>query len=277
LENKQGKKTMSVDLSDLIITTAAAIEKASQRDEDFRLHLGASQIGEPCRRKIWYGFRWFAKEVKSGRVNRLLENGNVQEARMVELLKKAGIEVDGQQVRVSFFGGHFGGSADGVVQNLPEAPGRLHVVEFKTFNRDNFREYVKNGIPEKHKAQMQIYMGGLGLERALYMPMNKDDDDIRPVRYEFSQTMFDELIKKAHGIVFASSPPPRINDRPEWYECKFCPMAGVCHRGEAPLKNCRTCVNSVPRADGTWRCALTDEVLTPEKQKQGCDKYVVHG
>jgi hypothetical protein len=77
----------------------ALIEKASQellsaKDADKkRGHLGASQIGHRCARNVWYSFRWAYRGQFTGRMMRLFDRGNKEEARCVRWLRAAGYEV----------------------------------------------------------------------------------------------------------------------------------------------------------------------------------------
>lgn len=74
----------------------AAIDKAVQAREQAkppRGHLGASQIGTPCRRKAWYDFRWAYRVKHTGRLLRLFQRGHLEEFRFAEYLRLAGYEV----------------------------------------------------------------------------------------------------------------------------------------------------------------------------------------
>lgn len=62
-------------------------------DDGFRWHLGASIIGDSCKRKLWYIYRWVAQDHKTGRVQRLLQRGNLEEARFIEYLEGIGATV----------------------------------------------------------------------------------------------------------------------------------------------------------------------------------------
>ncbi len=138
--------------------------------EQFREHLGASIIGRPCHRALWYSFRWFKKPEFSGQLFRLFNRGQLEENRFVEYLKQAGLKVwthdvrTGRQFRVSACGGHFGGSCDGlaygVISELTSKPLNL-VLEFKTHSDKSFTKLKEEGLymakPE-HFSQMQVYM-----------------------------------------------------------------------------------------------------------------------
>ena len=62
-------------------------------DGGHRRHLGASLIGEACKRKLWYLFRWTYREQTTGRAQRLFNRGHREEARFVEWLEGIGVQV----------------------------------------------------------------------------------------------------------------------------------------------------------------------------------------
>jgi len=62
-------------------------------EQGHRNHLGASEMGEECWRKLWYGFRWTKLEWHSGRMMRLFNVGHSAEPRFVAYLRGIGFEV----------------------------------------------------------------------------------------------------------------------------------------------------------------------------------------
>ncbi len=62
-------------------------------DGGHRWHLGASLIGDGCKRKLWYLFRWTFREQTDGRKQRLFNRGHREEARFIEWLEGIGAEV----------------------------------------------------------------------------------------------------------------------------------------------------------------------------------------
>ena len=254
----------------------------ADRDDGFRPHLGASQIGKSCERALWYDFRWATPSRFPGRILRLFETGQLEEVRLVRNLRRTGatvLEVDpasGRQWRVEAHGGHFGGSLDAVALGLMEAPKTWHVVEFKTHSAKSFRELVAKGVAEakpQHWAQMQVYMHLTGITRALYVAVCKDDDDLHVERVRADADAADRLLAKASRIIFAARPPSRISDDPCWWECRFCDHHHVCHQGAAAPATCRTCLHATP-VEGGWSCARWEAMLDDEAQRRGCPKHL---
>lgn len=264
--------------------TRDAIFDAYEADADtgFRPHLGASQIGKSCERALWYDFRWATPAQFPGRILRLFETGQLEEARLVKNLRRIGatvLEVDpetGRQWRVEAHGGHFGGSLDGVSLGLPEAPKTWHVLEFKTHSAKSFRELVAKGVAEakpQHWAQMQVYMHLTGLARAMYLAVCKDTDDLHVERVHADGDAAERLLAKAARVIHAARPPARISEDPTWFECRFCDHHAVCHGGRTATHTCRSCLHSTP-VEGGWHCARHDRMLSPAGERFPCLQHL---
>jgi len=264
-------------------STIRAIDQAVEDNADrkFRSHLGASSIGRPCDRELYYSFRWVFNVKHSGRILRLFARGQREEDVFVDLLRQAGMEVHekddrGRQFRFSAVEGHFAGSVDGVVKGVPEAPDKWHVLECKTANDSSFKDMVKKKLevskPE-HYAQVQCYMLGLDIDRCLYLMVNKNTDEIYQERVELKKRRAKSFVDRAQLVVYASTLPDRISDDPSWYQCKFCDYTTVCHSDETPAKNCRTCEHASPSDDKSWQCAKWDDTIPHETLFTGCEAY----
>lgn len=250
-------------------------------DDGHRPHLGASLIGHACERHLWLTFRWARRANFPGRVLRLFDTGKREEARIVDDLRGIGCEVfdtqpDGSQWRIETFGGHFSGSLDGAVRGVPEAPLTWHVLEAKTHNAKSFADLSKKGVEVSkpmHYAQMQVYMGFTGMERALYFAVCKDTDEIYTERVHFDREKFQRLVNKAEAVIFAAEPPPRISSDPAWFECKFCDHHALCHGTTVAEPNCRSCAHVTPARDGTWQCERHGSALGDVEQRKGCQAH----
>jgi PD-(D/E)XK nuclease superfamily len=254
----------------------------ADREDGRRPHLGASQIGKACERALWYDFRWTTPAQFRGRILRLFETGQLEEARLVKNLRRIGatvLEVDpetGRQWRVESHGGHFGGSLDAVALGLIEAPKTWHVLEFKTHSAKSFRELIAKGVAEaksQHWAQMHVYMHLTGLTRAMYLAVCKDTDDLYVERVRADRDAAERLMAKAARVIGAARPPARISEDPAWFECRFCDHHEICHGDAAAAVTCRSCLHSTP-VDGGWHCARWDQALDGETQRQACARHL---
>jgi len=254
-----------------------------------RPHLGASLIGRKCPRMLYYTFRWCAAPAFPGRVLRLFDTGNHEEARIVKDLRDIGIEVydkDPQtnegQIRYADpeCGGHFSGSLDGVGRGFTEAPKAWHVLEFKTSNAKGFAKLKKEGVEKakpEHYAQMQCYMHWSGIERAYYFAVCKDTDQYYGERVRYDPIAAGLLTDKAKAIIFSDEPPKRISGNPECFDCRYCDYKSVCHEGQLPEINCRTCSHSTPvimDMEGRWDCSRLHQFPDCEYQKDGCPQHI---
>lgn len=254
----------------------------AQSGSGFRPHLGASLIGKDCERALWFDFRWTTRRQHPGRLLRLFETGQLEEARLVRNLRSTGatvLEVDpetGRQIRVEAHGGHFGGSLDGIALGLLEAPKTWHVLEFKTHSAKSFKELVAKGVREskpQHFAQMQIYLHLTGLTRAMYLAVCKDTDELHVERIEHDPRVAQGLLDKAQRVIQASLPPDRISNDPAWYLCRWCEHAQVCHGQTAAEINCRTCLHSAP-VEGGWHCIAHQRPISESEQRTACAQHL---
>lgn len=249
-------------------------------DKSYRKHLGASVIGGNCARALWYSFFWCGKEVFEGRQLRLFARGQREEAVFVQLLRDIGATVwethpeTGKQFMVDYFGGHYGGSCDGVAVDLPGIDGPT-LLEFKTHNAKSFSKLRLHGVASSkptHYKQMQVYMRGLELQQALYMAVNKDNDELYTEVVTFDPTIGSAAEARAERLIFSRELPPKLSDRPAYFECRYCTFRNVCHGDAKVDKNCRTCEHSQPLPDGTWMCQKQKQELTLQPEV-GCSAY----
>lgn len=246
-----------------------------------RPHLGCSQIGNHCDRWIWLAFRWAVIERFSGRMLRLFDRGKREERIVIALLRGIGMEIvtqqNGKQLSVDF-GGHFRGSIDGLIlRGVPEAPKAQHILEIKTSGKKGFEELLAKGVQKakrQHWAQMQVYMRGRGVDRALYVSVCKDDDRIYTERVRLDREAADRLIAKAHHISMSQRiVEPCAGAAPDWYECKRCAAHEFCHGDRQMERNCRTCESARPEGNGTWTCLRYSATIPLDWQARGCEEY----
>lgn len=312
-------------------TANVAAYQSEDPSESHRTHLGASILGQSCARKVFYSWRWAYGTRHTGRMLRLFNRGHLEEDRVVQWLRlagitveqfapvvllwypetnayevvesfvpneperkldpedvtgikkhekaaiKAGVNLSPQQFRVSDFGGHLGGALDGKINGLQkyglEGKGLLEV---KTHNTKSFVYVKEKGVIQakpEHYAQMQTYMHYAKLGWALYLAVNKNDDDIYIEIVPYHPAVAQMYIARAYDIIFTAIPPPRINDDPSWWQCKLCSYKRVCHEGHPLDVNCRTCINIQPLENGSWRCNLFAGIIPPEFIPNGCPQW----
>jgi len=274
-----------------IVSAIYAAYKQRGDAEPIRGYLGASIIGHSCSRYLWFTFRTCVKENYPGRIYRLFETGDLEEIRLAKDLRDIGCTVHevnpetGQQFEVAALGGHFSGHMDGCALGIPTAEKTWHVTEFKTHKDKSFAKLKKEGVQKskpQHWAQCQCYMRASGMQRALYLAVNKDDDSLYSERIHFDSSEADVLMERAERIIKATDPPERISDRSDWWECRFCDAHDLCHgSGESalpiPAVNCRQCCHATPMMDGIarWACEKHGRSLSMHDQASACDDHLV--
>ena len=246
--------------------------------------MGASLIGHECERYVWLTWRWVLKPEFKGRILRLFDTGKREEARLIEELRGIGAEVwdtdpqTGKQWEVRACNGHFGGSLDGVAKGVPEAPKSVCVLEFKTHSDKSHQDLVKNKVQvakPQHYDQMQVYMGLMEIDRALYMGVNKNTDDVYTEWVHFDKDRFIALKLKAEYLIEAPNPPVKLSEDPAYYVCKMCSMWKHCHGGIAAETNCRTCCHATPVENAAWQCQHHNTEIDLPLQRNGCSQHLM--
>jgi hypothetical protein len=259
----------------------ALIDKQHEsRTEVPRPHMGCSALGHACDRWLWLSFRWAVQPSFPGRILRLFRRGQNEEATIISDLRSIGMDVRGAQNRVDF-GSHVSGSLDAIIEKgVPESPKKRHVAEFKTHSLKSFNAVEKDGVEKskpEHFVQMQLYMHGTKIDRALYVAVCKDDDRIYTERVRYDAEVAKKAIARGHRLTLEDRMPPPISTDPSWYQCKFCDAHEFCHETKITKHvNCRTCAMATPLSDSTWHCAKWDDVIPLESQRTGCESHVLH-
>jgi len=273
--------------------------EASQ-DGPHRGRLGASIIGKPCDRELWYSFRQLYKREFNGRILRLFETGHLEEDRFVRELRGIGCTVHpidpetGEQFEFTAIGGHFVCHPDAVALGIKEAPQTWHSIEIKTMGgterhlSKDFNKVKNEGVKlakPVHYAQMQVSMGLSGMRRAAYLCKKKATDEIHLERVKYDAECFNALMDRAKRIIIANSPLERCASRPDDFRCRFCDAFQLCWgTGKVavpiPSKTCRSCCHSTPEIDdgegwARWSCAKHNKDLSLADQNAACRDHLL--
>ena len=262
----------------------AAYEAANEQRDGKTIPAG--QLADECSRKLFYEYRWTTPhESIDGRTLRIFETGNIEESRWIENLRMIGCDVvdrqdDGKQIRVELCGGHVGGYLDSEILGLPEAPKTWHVGEIKSHNLKSFTALKKEGVKVSkplHYGQMQVYMHARGRDRAVYLAVCKDNDELYAERIHYNPEYSLRLMAKAERIIHANEPPAKLHEDPNAkmaFACGWCKHRGICHEDAWPRANCRTCLYSSPEVGGSWSCARFSKPLSLAEQAEGCPAHL---
>lgn len=262
-------------------TTTALYAAAVRPPRHFHPRLSASSLAD-CDRLLWDAFRWaYPPERVDGRKSSIFETGEVWEERLIARLKAAGVTVTeldpdtGEQWRVVFAAGHGSGRLDGLATGVPEAPKAEHVVEIKSHNDRSFKGLLKDGVATAkpaHYAQMQVYMHLRGVDRALYVAVNKNDDTVYSERVRYDAAAAIALMAKAERIVTSDRRPP-CSCPPYFLKSGY---GCAVNDGQMAIRSCRTCLHATAHLDGDarWSCARWRKDLTLDEQQAGCPSHL---
>ena len=131
-----------------------------------------------------------------------------------------------------------------------QAPKKLHVWECKASGQKKFDEFVKikQRLGEKmtlkewnfvYYIQAQIYMHYTNIDRHYLTVSLAGGRDYDSCRTEYVPEVAEQYRARAEKIIKAKEPPPRINEKPDFYICRFCNYKDIC-RNEA--------IKTIPRS-----------------------------
>ena len=264
------------------LATLTAMQRALESGDDDWESVGvpAGDVGVECDRALWLAFRrTSAPETIDWRKRRIFERGQIEEERLLDLLRAIDCEVYGQQDRVRAAGGHLRGKIDGLVMGLPDAPKTEHIVECKSMKDSVFVEVHRHGVRKakpEHWATFQFYLYAKGLTRVLYMASNKDTEDLHLERVEYDPDWAIRAVARIERVIQMPEPPTRLCSKRDDFRGMFCRQAAVCWGEAWPRVHCRTCLFSTPEMHGNaaWSCARWAKPLSMDEQAEGCEAHL---
>jgi CRISPR/Cas system-associated exonuclease Cas4 (RecB family) len=128
------------------------------------------------------------------------------------------------------------GKVDGVL----ELNGMPFILEIKTAKAEKFREVTETGVPlDYHIWQGAAYSLALELP-VMYLYYNKDNQDMYPILYNFSQEEYDYVINKIsrlEGFIASEDLPPQEGSFMDCKDCSFKKRCWKAHYLEEWKKN----------------------------------------
>ncbi len=276
-------------LSDPTLEAAdRAMEAISREQREVRPYLGASAIGKPCERQLWYDFRNAGREAMTAASLKRIEDGHHgEDVQAVRLRLVSGIELHtidpetGRQIGIEDHAGHFRGHLDGAICGLLQSPKTWHVWEHKQVGEDKLTKLqkLKVSLGEKNAlhewdivywSQAQIYMHYTGMTRHYLTAASPGGRNTVSCRTDYDAEAAIRLVEKARRVIFSEEPPVRASENADFYLCRFCPHSAYCHGSALPMRNCRTCLFSTPNPEGGWGCEKHKRGIDPAQFLDGC-------
>jgi len=245
--------------------------------ESPRSHLGASQIGDTCDRKLWLTFRWGTLKNFTGKELRIFKRGIDFEPEIIKYLTNIGFTLIDTQSKFSKCDDHYGGSCDG--RMIYE--GIEYLMEFKT-QKDgtSFINLKKNGIKSEkyiHYCQMCIYGKEFNLKKGIYIAKNKQNEEFYIEVVDLDFELAEKLEKRACEIIFSPNIPEIKNNLTKSsLECKWCDHNQICYYNNSLKVNCRTCKHSKPIENAKWFCKDPNilAIIPKEFAISGCSEWI---
>lgn len=215
----------------MISITKIIEETIRNRPKDaHRDYIGASQIGNPCDRSIWYEFNCFDREVDRVKVSKTYDVGRNLEHLIARYISESGIWIDRpdhaySDKEIPQFRGHI----DGLLRLTNQEP---IVIEIKTCKASSFARFVKHGLKKwspNYYDQMQSYLGMTGYQNGVLLAFNKDDSQLHEEWVEFDCIHYEMLKDKVKRIITSEDAPDRINRSPLFHVCQMCNFRKVCN------------------------------------------------
>lgn len=282
---------LNLEKDPTLVAADLALEEKAAASPYRTQTVAMSQVGDDCQRKMWYDFRWASKERMSAESLKRFEDGyHVEDLMAQRLAMVAGVEIvtrdpsTGKQFTFLDCDGHAKGKSDGRITGIIQAPKKLHVFEAKACAEKKVQEFrkIKNELGEKqtlkkwnptYYGQAQLYMHYENTDRHYLVVGTPGLRDWDSCRTELDPAYVIQLKARMQRIVSSNDPLDKVSEKPDWWKCKCCSMAGVCHGGEMPERNCRTCTHSTPIENGNWGCERWGCLLTAKEQQEGCPAH----
>ncbi len=257
----------------------ADIEAASVRPGKHSWRIKPSNLGKECVAKLWYAFRWAKKTDIPGRVGNIFDAGNDTEPRLMEKLRRAGWEVldedpskadreNFRQWNFKALDGHMSAYLDGIGRHPERTSNVWALIEAKSYNKRRFSALVAKTVKQsdfEYYGQVVIYLKAYDLPFCVFIAECKDNGEEHIEIIGRDDDIADRLMSIGHTVKTSRVRPARVAESAAFHLCKQCEFQGICHLGEQPERNCRSCVHAVAIEGGKFGCAAFNQII-PSKE-----------
>jgi hypothetical protein len=231
-------------LGDPTLDAMRRVFETMGNNEKKRDYIGASSIGNPCARQIWYDYQGMPKKpFDSATLFRFADGHSTEAVICARLRLVQGIELwteqEGKQFGFADFDNRFRGHVDGIIRGIVQAPKTTHVLEVKCtedlnkFRKAKFDHGEKNALKnwnEVYFVQAQLYMFYFKLDRHYTIVASPGGRDMDSCRTEFDPEVAQRYRDRAFELLQAKEAPPRISEKKDFFICRWCAHAEHCHK-----------------------------------------------
>ncbi len=232
---------------DLSAQITAAIDEGIERarpDYAPSGNLGASELGDPCLRKLVYKFRRTPVSKPEPRMRRIWDAGLVWEDAIIRWLRHAGFLVAdrnsaGKQIRFDTANGRITGRVDGVVTGGPIRLPYAMLLELKALGDKSWNDIAKKGLAvgkEVYNGQCHLAAGYLELDHILFGALRKSDESLLWLVIPYDRSEAQRVSDRGVDVIrFGEDPngplPSRIASSRDYWLCRFCGYQDRCWEG----------------------------------------------
>lgn len=204
-------------------------------DMELRKYIGASSIGHPCERKLWYGYQGITATPVAPSTRRTFDIGRVLERLVLDYLAAAGLPLVREPKQLSFKDKdvpQLQGNLDALWIKNESPTNPYAVIEIKTARDSSFNVFKRQGLQKWYPiyySQVQTYMGLSNVKEAYIIAINKDTSELHDELVNFNEGHYQLIRSKALRIINATETPPKINVNPCYFVCRTCVYKSMCH------------------------------------------------
>lgn len=257
----------------------ADITATGARPGKYSWRIKPSNLGKECVAQLWYSFRWVRKTDIPAQLGNVFDAGNDTEPRLMAKLRRAGWEVldedpskahkeSFRQWNFKALDGHMSAYLDGIGRHPVRTGGLWALIEAKSYNKRRFGLLVSKGVQLsdfEYYVQVVIYLKAYDLPFCVFICECKDNGEEHVEIITRNDDIADRHMSIGQTVKNTRVRPARVAESAAFHKCKQCDFAGVCHLGEQPDKNCRSCVNAVAIENGKFGCVAYQQVIPDQK------------
>ncbi|HHE67441.1 MAG TPA: Dna2/Cas4 domain-containing protein [Candidatus Parcubacteria bacterium] len=186
-----------------------------------------SEAGK-CPRSIFFRFKQApAKEIEAERL-RLFEYGNYIHQLVLRplfslgLVRSTEIDIPPQELVV--------GRADAIIS----VKGEPYVLDIKSITgRIDLRKMKEPKIESYY--QVQLYLHYFGIKKGILLYLNKDTNELKEFVFDYDKKVVEKILADFEDLrqkIEKDIVPPRLEDYPANWQCRYCEFYEVCKLGE---------------------------------------------
>lgn len=256
----------------------AGIDRATVSAPRYSWRLKPSSLGGECTAKIWYAWRWVKKTAPEPRFNRIFGTGHAFEAPIMDWLRNDGwtvldkdpakIGTKFEQWNVKALNGHLSAYLDAAGSHPEYTSGLWVNLEAKSYKKSRFNQLVSKKnvkvVDYEYYVQACIYCYLMDLAFTVLVAVCKDDCEVHVDVIPRDDATAIRALQLAESVATSRIRPGRIAQSAAFHACQRCEYKGVCHLGDKPDVNCRSCLNCVPADGGKFYCAKFNVAINDE-------------